>query len=254
MSTMKKIVSLIVVLFAVLSCTTDVKFNNPGFQAYRDGNLFRALDIKAYRSAFTGDLSFVALAQDEKLELNISNSTVGTYYFGTTDLYTNAAYSSTFNGMALSYRTNIISGPVAKMNSYMDNEGTGYTSDCNLVNGVYVCGNSHATTSSGTGSGLTLSVIANASGQVTSVKVASPGTGYKTGDVVTISGGGANAKIAVLSVEGSNGEVNITENTGDTVSGNFKFNAVNTSGNPLGGEQVNFQYGTFYKVPVQVIP
>ena len=236
------------------SCTTDVKFNNPGFQAYRDGSLFRALDVKATKSISTGDLSFVALAQDEKVELNISNSNVGTYYFGTNDLFTNAAYSSTFNGLALSYRTNIIYGPVAKMYSYMVNEGTGYTSDCNLVNGVYVCGNSHATTSTGTGSGLTLSVIANAAGHVTSVKVASPGTGYKTGDVITILGGGANAKIAVLSVEGSNGEVNITENTGDAVSGNFKFNAVNISGNPLGGEQVNFQYGTFYKVPVQVVP
>jgi hypothetical protein len=251
---MKKIVSLIVVLFATLSCTTDVKFNNPGFQAYRDGNLFRALDVKATRSAFTGDLSFVALAQDEKVEINISNANVGTYYFGTNDLSTNAAYSSTFNGLALSYRTNNITGPVAKMYNYMINEGTGYTTDCNLLNGVYVCGNSHATTSTGAGSGLTLNVIANAAGHVTSVKVASPGTGYKTGDVVTILGGGANAKIAVLNVEGSNGEVNITEYTGDTVSGNFKFNAVNTSGNPLGGELVNFQYGTFYKLPIQAIP
>ncbi len=35
-----------------------------------------------------------------------------------------------------------------------------------------------------------------------------------------------------------------------TVSGTFKFNAVNTSSNPLAGPNLNFQYGIFYKVPV----
>jgi Family of unknown function (DUF6252) len=35
-----------------------------------------------------------------------------------------------------------------------------------------------------------------------------------------------------------------------TVTGTFKFNAENISNNPLFGPLVNFQYGTFYKVPV----
>ena len=35
-----------------------------------------------------------------------------------------------------------------------------------------------------------------------------------------------------------------------TVTGTFKFNAENVSNNPLFGPLVNFQYGTFYKVPV----
>ena len=48
--------------------------------------------------------------------------------------------------------------------------------------------------------------------------------------------------------------MSITENTGDTITGDFKFNAVNTSGNTLGSDLVNFQYGTFYKIPVQVVP
>ncbi|WP_396170417.1 DUF6252 family protein [Flavobacterium sp.] len=251
---MKKIASLIVILVAFISCTTDVKFNTPGFQAYKDGVLFRGLDVKAYKSASTGTISLVAMAQDEQVTINTASAALGTYYFGTTDTNTEATYSSSFNSVSLMYETNIIYGPVSKMSGYLYTGGSGYTSDCILTNGVYVCSNSHPTTNSGTGSGLTLSVIANAAGAVTSVKIASPGNGYKAGDLVTITGGGANATITVLNVEGSNGEVSITENTGDTVTGNFKFNAINTSGNPLGGEQVNFQYGTFYKVPLQAAP
>jgi len=251
---MKKIVSLIAILVAFTSCTTDVKFNNPGFQAYRDGVLFRGLDVHAYKSTSSGSISLVAIAQEEQVTINAASAALGKYYFGTTNTNNKASYSSTFNSVSLMYQTNTVFGPVAKMSDYMTVDGTGYVSDCTLVNGQYVCSNSHPTTNTGTGSGLTLSVIANAAGAVTSVKVASPGNGYKAGDIITITGGGGNARITVLNVEGSNGEINITENTGDTVSGNFKFNAINTNGNPLGGELVNFQNGTFYKIPVEAAP
>lgn len=250
---MKKIASLIAVLVLFSSCQEDVKFNNPGFQAYRDGLLFRGIDVKAYKSASTGALSLVALAQDEDVTIDVANSAKGTYYFGTTALATNASYNSSFNNVNLSYETVLIFGPVANMSAAMTAGGTGYVSDCTLSGGQYTCTNSHQTTG-GSGSGLSLSVITNASGAVTSVKVASPGNGYKAGDLITIVGGSNNAKVKVLNVEGSNGEIVITENTGDTVSGNFKFNAANISGNPDGGELVNFQYGTFYKVPVLAAP
>ncbi len=36
-----------------------------------------------------------------------------------------------------------------------------------------------------------------------------------------------------------------------TVTGTFKFNAVNVAINPLAGPLLNFQYGHFYKVPVK---
>jgi hypothetical protein len=251
---MKKIISLIIILVTFTSCTTDVKFNNPGFQAYRDGILFRALDIKAYKSTSTGAISFVATAQDEQLNLNIESGNLGTYYLGTSNTSINATYSSTFNSVSLLYKTNIIFGPVAKMYPYVNSGGSGYVSDWTMVNGVNVCSNSHPTTNSGSGIGLRLCVTTNASGAVTSVKVASPGNGYKAGDIITIVGGDGNAEIIVLNVEGSNGEINITENTGDTVSGNFKFNAINSNGNPLGGELINFQYGTIYKVPLIAVP
>ncbi|MEC4004023.1 DUF6252 family protein [Flavobacterium sp. SUN052] len=249
---MKKIICLIVILSVFSSCTTDVKFNNPGFQAYRDGVLFKGIDAKAYKST-NGTITLVGLAQDEEVNIDVANSNVGTYYFGTTNQATKAFYNSTFNNVQLSYATDIVSGPVANMSAAITAGGTGYVSDCTLVNGTYACSNSHQTTG-GSGSGLSLSVITNAAGVVTSVKVASPGNGYIAGDLITITGGGNNAKVKVLNVEGSNGEIKITENTGDTISGEFKFNAINTNGNPSGPELVNFQYGTFYKVPVLPAP
>lgn len=36
----------------------------------------------------------------------------------------------------------------------------------------------------------------------------------------------------------------------NTVTGTFRFNAINTDQNPLGGPTLNFQQGIFYKVPV----
>jgi hypothetical protein len=252
---MKKIVSLIAIVALFSSCQEDVQFNNPGFQAYRDGVLFRGIDVKAYKSS-NGSLTLVALAQDEEVNIDVASSNIGTYYFGTTNQATKSFYNSTFYNVSLSYATDVISGPVALMNSSMVDGGSGYVADCVKQNGVFVAHGSHQTTG-GSGSGLTLSVITNdvgTSNVVTAVKVASPGNGYKSGDIITILGGVNPAKVKVLNVQGSNGEISITENTGDTVSGNFKFNAIKTTANPLGGDMVNFQYGTFYKVPVLPAP
>jgi len=51
---------------------------------------------------------------------------------------------------------------------------------------------------------------------------------------------------------GGEGQIVITEfdNVNKTISGTFRFNAVNHLDNPLGGEILNFQQGVFYKVPV----
>jgi hypothetical protein len=249
---MKKIVFFLVVVLCLGSCSEELKFSNPAFQAYRDDIFFNGIDVKAYRE-LDGSLTLVALAQDEEVEIDIVSGTTGKYYFGTTNQNTMATYSSSFDDVNLYYETKIIAGPVAKMENQMFAGGTGYTSDCVLIDGNYACNTSRATTG-GTGSGLTLSVITNSSGVVTSVKVASPGNGYKTGDLISITGGDNNAKVGVLNVEGSNGEVVITENTGDSVTGTFKFNAINANNNPLGPETVNFQYGTFYKIPVIPAP
>lgn len=51
---------------------------------------------------------------------------------------------------------------------------------------------------------------------------------------------------------GGDGQIEITEFDAEngTVSGNFRFNAINIENNPLGGEILNFNRGVFYKVPV----
>jgi hypothetical protein len=48
------------------------------------------------------------------------------------------------------------------------------------------------------------------------------------------------------------GEIKITEydSVNATITGTFKFNAMNVDGNPLGGPILNFQYGAFYKVQI----
>lgn len=249
---MKKYIALFLAVASFVSCSEEVKFNDPGLQGYRDGILFRGIDVKAYKSS-NGAISLVGLAQDEDLTMDVSSGNVGTYYFGTTNTATKAAYTSSFNDIVVDYETKIINGPVAGIAKNFPSAGSGYTPNCTTSNGILTCSGSYPTTG-GNGSGLTLSIATNAAGGVTSVKVASPGNNYKAGDLITIVGGNNNAKVRVLNVEGSNGELVITENTGSTISGTFKFNAVQTSNNPSYGELVNFQYGTFYKVPILPAP
>jgi hypothetical protein len=51
---------------------------------------------------------------------------------------------------------------------------------------------------------------------------------------------------------GGVGEVKVTafDAETNTITGTFRFNAVNVNNNPLGGEFLNFQYGNFFKVPL----
>ena len=48
------------------------------------------------------------------------------------------------------------------------------------------------------------------------------------------------------------GEIKIEEYDSEnkTITGTFRFNAINVDENPLGGEILNYQYGRFYKIPV----
>jgi hypothetical protein len=51
----------------------------------------------------------------------------------------------------------------------------------------------------GTGNGLTINTVANA-GLVTSISLSNKGTGYSVNDIVTVSGGGGNATIRILTI------------------------------------------------------
>ncbi|WP_284652735.1 DUF6252 family protein [Flavobacterium terrisoli] len=247
---MKRFLSLILVAIAISSCQEDVKFNDPGFQGLKDDMLWTANDARAYVSS-TGRLSVEALTAYETLTLNASSAYPGTYLLGTTNPYNFATFSSNINDVELEYATTPISGPV--YNVEIINGGTGYTSDCDLqTNGQYTCDSSHNTTG-GSGSGLTVAVVANSAGVVTSVvRVTARGNDYVPGDVVTVSLGNVNCQLRVLSTQNSNGEILIEEydQVNMTVTGKFKFNATNTNNNPLGGSILNFQYGKFYKIPI----
>ncbi|CAA9195949.1 hypothetical protein FLACOL7796_00899 [Flavobacterium collinsii] len=87
---MKKIVSLVLLLFIVSSCSEDVKFNNPAFQSLKENVFWRATTYKATSGAngsfvIEGDLGF------EKVVLKVSGSTAQTYILGR-DNSTTATY------------------------------------------------------------------------------------------------------------------------------------------------------------------
>jgi hypothetical protein len=249
---MKKIIFFIAISLLICSCQDDTKTHNPGFQGYKDDVLYRGIGISATKDA-SGKMELTALAQDQELILNTSSSAIGVYYLGTTNQLNKATYTSNFDNNELIYETAIFQGPVSKMAINMTAAGSGYTSDCTLVDGNYNCNSSHETTG-GSGSGLKVSVITNTAGGITSLKVASPGNNYLPGDLITVTGGNGLAKCKVLNIEGSNGEIEITEITDTTISGKFKFNARKTNINPFGNELVNFQYGEFYKLPITLLP
>lgn len=233
---MKKLFSLIVILVAFSSCTTDVKFNNPGFQAYKDDIQWNGIDVRAYKSS-NGSLRIVALSEDGEIELETSGSIVGTYYLGST-ANNYASYTYTLNGANVFYSSQNSQGPILNIANLMLSGGSGYTA-----------ANNAPTSTTGDGAGMKVKTIVNPdTGEVMDVKISASGSNYKAGDVMTISGGDNSAKFKILS------EIKILDVSDGTVTGSFKFNGRNVLNNPLGGELVNFQYGAFYKIPVQPEP
>ncbi|NBU80147.1 MAG: hypothetical protein EBS55_00675 [Flavobacteriaceae bacterium] len=234
---MKRFLFLFIIAVAFSSCQDDVKFNNPGFQGLKDDVFWRANDARAYVDG-SGKLRVEALTAYEIITLNTSSANVGTYVLGTTNVDNSATYSSNFQDILLEYATIAVPGPTASVT--LVDGGTGYSSGTSVA------------TSGGTGSGLTVNVVANTSGVVTSVSVSSRGSGYLAGDLITVAGGNVNCKIRISNVQNSNGEIKITEydNVNFTISGKFKFNAANSNGSPFGGPILNFQYGEFYKIPI----
>ncbi len=234
---MKKFLFLIFIAAAMTSCQEDVKFNAPGFQGLKDGVFWRANDAKAYVSS-TGELRIEALTAYEQLTLNTNSANIGTYVLGTSSINNSAAYSSNFNGVGLEYATSAVPGSVSSI--AMVTPGTGYSNASSVP------------TTGGTGSGLSVNVMADNSGVVTGLTLASRGNAYTAGDLITVVSGNLNCIFRIVNVQNSNGEVQITEydNVNRTVSGKFKFNAANVNNNPLGGPILNFQYGEFYKIPV----
>lgn len=234
---MKRFLPLFIIVLALSSCQEDVKFSTPGFQGLKDDVFWRAADARAYID-LSGKLKIEALTQYETLTLNTSSPNVGTYVLGVANSNNSATYASNFDDIDLEYATLAVPGPVADLGIFRG--GSGYTT-----------GNGIATTG-GSGSGLTVNIVTNNAGVVTSVVASSRGNGYKSADVITVAGGNLDCKIVVQNVQNSKGQIIIKEydNVNQTVSGTFKFDAVNANDNPLGSPILNFQYGEFYKVPI----
>lgn len=233
---MRKFLSLIAASFVMFSCTEDIKFNDPGFQGLRDDSFWRANDARA--TITDGKLTINAYTEYEVVTLGTASTNVGKYNLGTTNVNNYASFTYNKDNVLLEYATIPTPGPVS--NVAITNAGTGYTNATSVA------------TTGGSGSGLSVNIETNANGGVTKIILVSRGNGYIAGDIVTVTGGNLNCKFRVTNVQNSNGEIEITkfDNVKMTVSGKFKFNAVKTSMNPLGGEVVNYQFGEFYNVKI----
>ena len=235
---MKRFLPFLIIALTFSSCQEDVKFSKPGFQALKDDVFWRANDIRAYVSQ-TGELTINAFTAYEILTLSTRFANEGTYVLGTTNTNNFIIYTNTFENLNLEYATIPVPGPV--LNVGISNTGSSY-----------VTSSSPVATTGGSGSGLTVTIEANASGLVTKVAVSASGNNYTSGDIVTIAGGNVNAKIRVLNVQNSNGEIIITEydDLNRTISGKFKFIAPTTNDSPFAGPLLTYSNGEFYKIPI----
>jgi hypothetical protein len=229
---MKKIAQIFALVFVLISCENDIKTNLPAFLGEKDNIAWRASDTKITANP-SGTITINAYKDNELVTLTVPNS-LGIHYLGTTNQGVNATYSFSNQQSLVYYETAFIEGPVFKLQG-VTTPGTGYAA----LNG------NNVTTSGGSGNGLTLKIQTNSSGAVTAATIASRGVGYEPGDIITVNGGNGNARVTVLNVSKSNGEVVIEKIEGNLYTGTFKFNVVNEQ-----GTVVNFNKGIFYKVPI----
>ncbi|TRX00611.1 DUF6252 family protein [Flavobacterium gawalongense] len=81
---MKKYFLFIVVIFSLVSCEEDVRFNNPSLQGLKDNVFWRAVESKA-TLASDGSLLIEAYIKNEILSLKITSTQAQTYFLGTSE-------------------------------------------------------------------------------------------------------------------------------------------------------------------------
>ena len=81
---MKKYFLFSLMLFTVLSCQEDVRFNNPSFQGIKDNVFWRAIVSSASIGA-NGVLVIEAYRGNEIITLKTTSAARGTYFLGTSD-------------------------------------------------------------------------------------------------------------------------------------------------------------------------
>lgn len=230
---MKKIFAILSLVLVVSSCENDVKTNTPAFQGEKDNMFWRASDSKVTVNS-NGTITISGYADYDVISVTVPNA-VGTYDLGTANNSVYASYTYNYEATTLYYETSYQAGPVNKIQ--LINQGSGYASLNNQV---------VQTSTTGGGNGLQLYLKALPSGLVIdSTKATTRGIDYLPGDVVTALGGNNNAKFKVVNTTKSNGTVTIEKIENGTYTGKMMFNATDDEGNV-----VNFNNGTFYKVPV----
>jgi hypothetical protein len=96
---MKKIFLFSVLLLAFVSCSEDVKFNNPSFEGKKDGVFWRAVDYKA--TITNSGLVIQAFSSKEVVTLKTISATPQTYPLGTSSniasyVFTSANVTTTY--------------------------------------------------------------------------------------------------------------------------------------------------------------
>ncbi len=79
---MKKHFLFLMVLFSLVSCQEDVRFNNPSFQASIDNVFWRAIQTVATVNAGSS-LVIEAYTATEVVTLKVNSTSPGTYFIGT---------------------------------------------------------------------------------------------------------------------------------------------------------------------------
>jgi hypothetical protein len=92
--------------FVFISCSDDVKFNNPTLEGQKDNVFWRAIDSRAYFSTSNGTLSIEGYTRNEKLTLKTDATLTQTYILGTSNLKT-ATYALTDTNGTITFTTGL---------------------------------------------------------------------------------------------------------------------------------------------------
>ena len=106
----------------------------------------------------------------------------------------------------------------------------------------------------GSGSGLTVELDANSTGEIISVKIANRGSGYQIGDVVTLAGGNSQGQITIVADVGGVYQIDAERFTIVSITGNTVTANRGTDGTAVVGHATNSNvYGTSIEVGDSVV-
>ena len=105
---MKKIASLLLLVFVLVSCATDVKRNDPAFEGYKDDIRWMANTAYAELAA-NQSITITGLTQFESVVLKVQSTNPGTYPLGVNEI-NKATYKHERDGDVLEFATGTAMG------------------------------------------------------------------------------------------------------------------------------------------------